>query len=89
MMGCGGYGSLCADAMDCEGGNDADVDACEATFNYYEDRSSLEGCDPEWDDLLTCTEDEARCTNNVFSPQGYCDRERDRWVNCVNIGFNF
>ena len=85
---CTSYGGICADAMDCEGGNDADVDACIVSFDYMEDRSSLEGCDPEWDDLVACFEDEARCSNNNFSAQGYCDREGQRWGDCVDIGFN-
>jgi hypothetical protein len=89
MTGCGGYGALCADAMDCEGGNDADVDACVVTLDYYEERASLDGCEPEWDELYACVNDEASCRDNNFSADGYCDRERDRWVDCVDIGFNF
>jgi hypothetical protein len=89
MTGCGGYSALCVDAMDCEGGNDADVDACVVTLDYYEDRSSLEGCEPEWDELYACVNEEARCRDRNFSADGYCDRENERWVDCATIGFNF
>ena len=88
MAACGGYGSLCADHMDCAGGNDADVDACVVTYEYYEDRSSLNACEPEWDELLACFEEEARCDNNVLTAQSFCDREEERWVDCADIGFN-
>jgi hypothetical protein len=96
MTGCGGYGALCVDKMDCEGGNDADVEACEIQFEYLEDYSSLHGCDPEWEDYYFCFEEQARCRDNpapstdrTFTAEGYCDNEGLDWADCVDLGFTF
>lgn len=73
--GCGGYGAICADVMDCMGGNDADIEACEIQAEAEEERASLNGCEEQHSDYRACFEDKATCSDRVFSDRGYCDRE--------------
>jgi hypothetical protein len=83
--GCGGgYGSFCQDAMDCINGNDADVEACEATLASEEDLAELEGCSDEFDEYFTCVNDEARCRGDDFTPDSLCDREDERLDDCMH-----
>lgn len=87
--GCGSYGGICTDAMDCLGGNDADIEACEIGLEADEDEASAYGCDPEWDDYYACYEDRARCDRNPdrfnVAP-GDCDRETEDLFDCIDHG---
>jgi hypothetical protein len=86
VTGCGGYGSICQDAMDCVGGNDNDVAACENDAQALEDKASLAGCDDEYGDYLACFEDNATCHDNQFNDRGACSRELERLGHCADVG---
>jgi hypothetical protein len=81
--GCSRYGGFCADAMDCERGNDADLDACEIELNREEDQADTRGCAPEWDDYYACLEEASRCDNRVWNDRDNCKSARSNWLDCI------
>lgn len=83
ITGCSPYGALCADKMDCEGGNDADVDACVIQSEAAEDVAYNYDCGDDWDEYVACLEDRSRCSNNVFGPGDDCANEFKRANECV------
>ena len=63
LGGCGGpdHDSLCEQQVECIGGNDADRDACVATYEYMADVADDLGCDDEYDAYFECLEGSATC----------------------------
>jgi hypothetical protein len=85
--GCTRFGSFCTDEMDCRGGNDNDIAACEVELNADVDRTDEWGCTAEFDELFTCREAEAYCdaNNNWTTGDGTndrCDVERNHLNDC-------
>ncbi len=66
--GCDGFGDYCEARMDCENGNDADIDACELQFDYQEDLSSLYGCDEFFVAMVECLEERSQCDTDTDPP---------------------
>lgn len=83
LAGCGGYGALCEAAMECRGGNDADVEACLVELDRLEQRSELAGCAEAWSALAGCAEERSTCSEKLFSIP--CDEERAEWESCAEL----
>ena len=81
---CDRYGAYCEEMMDCEGGNEMDVDACIAEAEEAEEHASLWDCD-EWFDLLfECIEAESDCDNDHYGVDGdNCDSEQEDYSSCM------
>lgn len=82
--GCSPYPSLCEAQMDCEGGNDADIDACVVLLEAQEDIADTYDCGDFFDDYVACSDERSSCSNDNFGPGNDCNSERDRWSDCVN-----
>ena len=80
LAGCGGpdHEALCEQQQDCIGGNDKDLEACIATYDYVEDMSSEVGCGDEYDAFFECRESKLECeTQDTMFPcngGGDCDQ---------------
>jgi hypothetical protein len=83
-LGCSSYSGYCADAMDCAGGNDNDIDACEVVLEHEEDVASINGCDEEWDDYFVCLEDKSDCDGDQYGPEGSCNDEAEDLDRCIH-----
>lgn len=67
VVGCGStYATYCEEAMDCMGGNDADIEACEISYEAQEDVAGVYDCDAEWEEFFTCIEEDSDCDNDVY-----------------------
>jgi hypothetical protein len=64
---CNSYGDYCTEKMDCEGGNDADIEACIEGREGAADLASLYGCSDEFDAAEECELAESDCTNEVYT----------------------
>ncbi|NUQ71947.1 MAG: hypothetical protein HUU21_00010 [Polyangiaceae bacterium] len=65
LSGCGpDITAICEATEDCEGGNEQDIEACVAYYEYQAEYASIEGCDGELDELLACSETVADCQSN-------------------------
>lgn len=84
VAGCSPYPSLCEAEMDCEGGNDADIDACVVVYEAQEDVADTYDCGDFYDDYIACFDERARCSGDSFDANNDCNSERDRWSDCVN-----
>src|SRR5690349_9471451 len=74
------YGDLCASSIQCEGGNDADVDACVALSNGAEDEANAYDCADPYAKLLDCVERTSTCSKTHF--ENNCGSESDALRSC-------
>jgi hypothetical protein len=83
--GCGGgAGSYCNEARQCEGGNDADEQACNIREDEGAQLADLRNCSQEYDDFASCVYDNARCNNKAYTPDDQtCADEADRYAKCI------
>jgi hypothetical protein len=89
LTGCNPFASYCSDAMECVGGNDADIDACIVDAETAEDRAAVWGCEAEFDALVDCIEAESKCENNSegnkrYTTDGDCDNEEEDLDECTD-----
>lgn len=84
--GCGGgIGGFCESAAECEGGNDADIEACQTEFDETAQLSELSNCEAEFDEWFECQEANARCNDDRFRVNdGQCGDEEDRLSDCID-----
>lgn len=62
ISGCGpDITALCTATEDCVGGNEQDIEACVSFYDYQAELADIEGCDPEFNELLACSEGVADC----------------------------
>ena len=84
LLACNPYGDYCKAAMDCEGGNDKDVDACVAQAEAAADDASLWDCDEWYDAAFECTEAEASCENGDYGVHDdSCQSEQEDYGACM------
>lgn len=85
VVGCGSsYSAYCTEKMDCEGGNDADLEACEISNEASEDVASVYGCDVEWEEFFLCVEEDSDCDNDVYIPDLDCLDKYEDYQDCVD-----
>jgi hypothetical protein len=76
-VGCGGpdVAALCEAQESCVGGNEADINACVAAFEGFEDLASDIGCSDEFDAHWTCQQENAACRD--LNAGGTCMNDAD------------
>jgi hypothetical protein len=82
--GCSPYSTYCVDAMDCEGGNDNDIDACEISLKAEADHADVWGCTDDWDRYWECIEAEAHCDNDNWTSDDHCNNEGSDLNDCTH-----
>ncbi|MBW2522873.1 MAG: hypothetical protein JRI23_01795 [Deltaproteobacteria bacterium] len=80
---CNPYGDYCEAMMDCEGGNDADVEACIEEAEGAEEVASLWDCDEYFDELFTCVEEKSDCESDYYTPGDSCQDEEEDYEACM------
>jgi hypothetical protein len=84
---CQSYGDFCTELMDCEGGNDADIERCEVDREEEADLASEIGCSEWYDAYFECLEAQASCTNDRYAPpQNECNEEATDLQTCAGFG---
>lgn len=67
LTACGtSYSDICASSIQCEGGNDADVNACVAVLNGAEDEAAAYDCSDAYFKRLDCVEKTSTCSKTHF-----------------------
>jgi hypothetical protein len=74
------YGDLCASSVQCEGGNDNDVNACIAVLNGSEEEAAAYGCSDAYSKRLDCVEKTSNCSKTHFDNN--CNAESDALQAC-------
>ena len=81
LAGCGyGPGDLCDDACDCQGCSDHDYEECVDNGEDLERDVEREGCEDEYDELLSCMSD---ADNACDSLEDECEDDRDELEECI------
>ncbi len=86
MIGCGsGAADSCNQARNCERGNDADEQACNARYEESAKLADLRNCGADFDDLQNCIQDNARCKDHYYGTQNdaTCQKQQDRFNQCM------
>ena len=85
LSGCGySVADFCDDACDCEGCSDAEYDECIDDFEDAERKAEREGCDDQFDELMSCIDDEFRCVDGDDIDVDGCDDELENLEDCVD-----
>jgi hypothetical protein len=87
LTGCGpDIDAICLATEECVGGNDADIEACVAFYDYQAEIADIEGCTDEYDVLFTCAEEVADCqSENTGTPcmdDAECENPLYAYTNC-------
>jgi hypothetical protein len=53
--------AACEEMQACRGGNDADLEACEAYLDLMEEAQDIQGCSDEYEEWFECSMDSATC----------------------------
>jgi hypothetical protein len=84
LVACDRFGDICQKAMDCQGGNELDVDACVAQAEAGAEEASLWDCDEWYDAAFDCTEQYAECQNGHFGVlNDRCLAEQEDYDACL------
>jgi len=74
LTACGSvYSDLCDRQAQCQGGNDADIDACVASAEGAEEVASAYDCGDPYDKLVDCLDRTSNCDDKNF--QSTCNDE--------------
>jgi hypothetical protein len=82
VTGCGSFGTYCADKAACEGGNEADEEACAISFETLQDRAVARACEGDFDEYFDCLEGNATCEEETFDESG-CEEEASALSECL------
>lgn len=78
------YRDYCQSQIDCEGGNDKDVDACVDTIKGLEDSAGAYDCGDQFDDYWDCFESKAVCKDKSFSSSDdACKDKGNALTSCI------
>ena len=73
--------SFCDSKIQCEGGNDADVEACVIGVESSEDVAAAYDCGSAFDKAADCVETAGRCDAGKYKSS--CDAEDDALEACI------
>jgi hypothetical protein len=77
----GTFSDICEKEKDCEGGNDADIDACVEGARGAEEVASAYDCSDAFDKVVDCTVDRGVCKDGHFDSSA-CDAEQKALQSC-------
>jgi hypothetical protein len=84
LSGCGPSASgYCEDKCDCTGCSDNELDECVDNLEDLERSAEDEGCDDQWDDYLTCLDDELECRSGGTVDEDGCERKFLTLLSCL------
>ena len=83
-VGCAGSGGYCEDKVDCEGGIDLAVTACDADVSDTRTRAENLGCLAEYEAHQSCVQSESSCDSGSFGPGAACDETEDALEFCLD-----
>jgi hypothetical protein len=85
---CHSFGDYCTEAMDCQDGNDADIEACVESREGACDLATLYGCEDEFNAAEECELEESDCNNDVYttvdSGGDNCEEEHEDLSDCMS-----
>lgn len=81
---CLSFDTFCEERVDCEDGNEKDVEACIVSEEADLEVADLYGCTDEFELFAECREKDATCVNdNYILENNDCDDERIEYQSCI------
>ncbi len=81
------YADTCQSSIDCEGGNDKDVDACVAEARGTENRAEAYDCGDQFETVIDCVKDNGTCKDEngkkSFTTGDTCKAKNEALTACV------
>lgn len=84
FVGCSPFSGYCADVMDCEGGNDYDIDACVADLDHLSSRADVWDCRDDFDFYWECLEERGHCDDHIWTTNDDCHDEWSDYNDCID-----
>jgi hypothetical protein len=78
--GAGQTGDICAARIQCEGGNDRDVDACISRRHGDEQAAAVYDCSEAYFKYLDCVSASSTCSDNKYKDN--CDEQKKSLNSC-------
>ncbi len=85
---CRSFNAYCLEVVDCEEGNDEDIEACKSAQQLGQERASIFGCSTQYNILQDCVEAEADCENDRYTPEDKCLDEQAEFNSCMSDDFD-
>lgn len=83
---CSTYDDICQQQVDCEGGNDKDVEACVEVNRGLEDVAEAYGCEDQFEAAFDCAKANSTCVENSgqkrFTTNQACNAQEDALDKC-------
>jgi len=73
---CTDYSGYCEEAIDCEDGNEVDVEACVVDMEEREAEAALWDCDEYFDALYECRVDNSKCKDEKYESKDSDGKEK-------------
>ena len=85
VAGCGSsHADYCERMMDCQNGNDLDVEHCIVDADGKDDEAAEYDCVDEREAVVACHDDEATCTDGSWGWSDECMSEEEDYNECVD-----
>ena len=81
---CDPFNAYCTAKIECEGGNDRDLEACEITSQAGADRAQVYECTGEFEAFSACREASSECDEfGFYSSSDKCVDESQTYTDCI------
>ncbi len=81
---CLSFDTYCQEKVDCQDGNEKDVEACVVAEEAGADIADLYGCTDELELFAECREKDATCVSDQYILENNdCNDERDEYSSCL------
>lgn len=84
LMGCQSrFKDFCTQSMDCQRGNDQDIDACIAEAEAQEAKAAAYDCSADFDSYFDCAEQTLDCSHHQVEIDSDCGSDLKRMNKCI------
>ena len=80
------YASTCEASIACEGGNDADIDACIEQARGAEEVAAAYDCSDPFEAYADCAKERSVCKEGKFKTDDSCEAQEEAVEACVKAG---
>ena len=76
------YSSYCNDIVECQGGNQDDLERCINEWESEANRASTKDCRDAFDDYFSCRASNSTCADQRWTDNEQCDDADRKWRRC-------
>ncbi len=83
LSACDPFQEFCASSIECEGGNEADIEACTIVAEAAVERAAIYECVEELEALNECREAQSMCEDGLYTTADRCVDTSLTYNDCV------